>query len=230
MLILIVTIDSKEKGRIKPALFFFGANNTVSVEDMQYGDYVFTDEKTQQTCAFEYKTCSDFINSVTENRIFNQAIEQANNFNYHFVCIEYTEELRKRLSEDLWYRQKLSFSKSQFYGAIARLNTYTTVITANNQRTCFELMEKQARKCFDNKTIQKSLKKITKNSAMNYLTNCCYGIGTKTAENITGELKLFTLQDLLNLDKPMLLTVNGIGEKTADKILSNIKNDSEDLN
>ena len=53
---------------------------------------------------------------------------------------------------------------------------------------------------------------------MNYLTNCCYGIGTKTAENITGELKLFTLQDLLNLDKPMLLTVNGIGEKTAKKI------------
>ena len=150
-------------------------------------------------------------------------------FDYHFVVVEYTEALRRKLSENLWFYKKINFSKSQFYGAIARLNTYTTVITAENQKTCFELMEKQARKCFDNKTVHKSLKKVTKNSAMNYLTNCCYGIGTKTAENITGELKLFTLQDLLNLDKPMLLTVNGVGEKTADKILSNIKNDSDDL-
>lgn len=222
-------IDSKEKGRIKPSLFFFGNNNTVSVEDMKYGDYVFRDEKTNQTCAFEYKTCSDFITSVNENKVFNQAINQAEHFDYHFVVIEYTDELRAKLTKNLWYYKKISFSKSQFYGAIARLNTYTTVITAHNQNTCFELMEKQAKKCFDDKTVSKSLKKINNNSAMNYLTNCCYGIGTKTAENITGELKLFTLQDLLNLDKPMLLTVTGVGEKTADKILSMIKKDSEEL-
>ena len=224
-----VTIDSKEKGRIKPALYFFGEKNSVTVEDMEFGDYVFLDENTNKSCAFEYKTCSDFITSVNENKIFNQAINQAEVFDYHFVVVEYTEALRRKLSENLWFYKKINFSKSQFYGAIARLNTYTTVITAENQKTCFELMEKQARKCFDNKTVHKSLKKVTKNSAMNYLTNCCYGIGTKTAENITGELKLFTLQDLLNLDKPMLLTVNGVGEKTADKILSNIKNDSDDL-
>jgi ERCC4-type nuclease len=226
---LIVTIDSKEKSRIKPALYFFGENNSVSVADMEYGDYVFEDETTGKTCAFEYKTCSDFITSVNEHKIFNQAIEQANHFEYHFVIIEYTDELRKALSENLWYRKKISFTKAQFYGAIARLNTYTTVLSAHNTQTCFELMEKQARKCFDNKTIHKSLKKVTKNSAMNYLVNCCYGVGTKTAENITGELKLFTLQDLLNLDKPLLLTVNGVGEKTADRILSNIRNDSEEI-
>ncbi len=223
---MIVSIDAKEKDRIRQALFFFGQNNHVSVEDMEYGDYVFTDENTGQTCAVEYKTCSDFITSVTENKIFNQAINQAEHFNYHFVCIEYTDELRKKLSENLWFYKKISFSKSQFYGAIARLNTYTTVISAYNTKTCFELMEKQAKKCFDDKTVHKSLKKVTKNSAMNYLTNCCYGIGIKTAENITADLKLFTLEDLLNLDKPLLLTVNGVGEKTADKILNQIKNDN----
>ena len=190
-----LTIDSKEKSRIKPALYFFGEKNSVTVEDMEFGDYVFLDENTNKTCAFEYKTCSDFITSVNENKIFNQAINQAEVFDYHFVVVEYTEALRRKLSENLWFYKKINFSKSQFYGAIARLNTYTTVITAENQKTCFELMEKQARKCFDNKTVHKSLKKVTKNSAMNYLTNCCYGIGTKT----------------------------------ADKILSNIKNDSDDL-
>ena len=226
MLTLRVTIDSKEKHRIKEALFFFGENNTVSVEDMEYGDYVFTDEETGKTCAVEYKTCSDFITSVNENKIFNQAIEQTKHFDFHFVCIEYTDQLRKKLSENLWFYKKISFSKSQFYGAIARLNTYTTVISAYNTRTCFELMEKQAKKCFDNKSVYKKLKKANDNSAQNYLINCCYGIGINTAENITGELKLFTLEDLLNLDKPMLLTVNGVGEKTADKILNQIRKDN----
>jgi len=222
---LIVTIDANEKRRIKPSLFFFGKNNTVSVESMLYGDYVFKDENTEKTCAFEYKTCSDFITSVTENRIFNQAIEQTKHFDYHFIVIEYTEQLRKELSENLWYSKKISFTKSQFYGAIARLNTYTTVITAHNTSTCFELMEKQAKKCFDNKTIQKSLKKINDNSAQNYLINCCKGIGITTAENITAELSLFTLSDLLKLNKDLLLSVNGVGNKTADKILNYIKED-----
>ena len=221
-----VIIDSKEKGRIKPALFFFGENHSVNVLDLEYGDYVFINKEDKKTCAFEYKTCSDFINSVNENKVFNQALNQTKHFDYHFVCIEYTEPLRRRLSEDLWYRKKISFSKAQFYGAIAKLNTYTTVITAENQRTCFELMEKQAKKCFDDTTIHKKLKKVNDNSAMNYLTNCIYGIGINTAENITGDLKLFTLQDLLNLDKPMLLSVNGVGEKTAERILNQIKKDN----
>lgn len=223
---MIVTVDSKEKGRIKPSLFFFGENNTVSVEDMEFGDYVFTDEETGKTCAFEYKTCSDFITSVNENKIFNQAIEQVKHFDYHFVVIEYTDELRKELSRNLWYYKKIAFTKAQFYGAIARLNTYTTVISAHNTETCFELMEKQARKCFDNKSVHKKLKKIYDNSAQNYLINCCYGVGVQTAENVTGELKLFTLEDLLKLDKPLLLTVNGVGDKTADKILKSIKKDN----
>ena len=222
---MIVTIDSKEKSRIRPAIFFFGQRNTVSVEDMEFGDYVFKDKDSGETCAFEYKTCSDFINSVQENKVFNQAINQTEHFNYHFVVVQYTEALRERLSEELWYRNRISFSKAQFYGAIARLNTYTTVLTAHNTETCFQLMEKQAQKCFDDKTVHKSLKKVTQNSAMNYLTNCCYGVGDVTAENVTAELKLFTLEDLLKLDKKMLLSVNGVGEKTADKILSNIKKD-----
>lgn len=222
-----VTIDSKEKSRIRPALFFFAENNEVTVEDMQFGDYVFTNENTGEQCAFEYKTCSDFINSVTENKVFNQAINQAENFKYHFVVIEYTEDLRRKLCENLWHHNKINFTKAEFYGAIARLNTYTTVLTAENTRTCFELMEKQAKKCFDNKTVYKRLKKVNDNSAQNYLINCCYGIGITTAENITAELGLFTLEDLLNLDKPMLLTVNGVGEKTADKILKTIKNDRD---
>ena len=220
-----IAIDSKEKTRIRQALFFFGQNHEVSVEDMQFGDYVFTNESNGEQCAFEYKTCSDFINSVNENKVFNQAINQVENFKYHFVVIEYTEDLRRRLCEELWYHNKISFTKSQFYGAIAKLNTYTTVLTAESTRTCFELMEKQARKCFDDKPIYKQLKKVNENSAQNYLINCVYGIGMKTAENITGELKLFTLEDLLNLDKPMLLTVNGVGDKTAERILKTIKND-----
>ena len=226
MLELIVTIDNREKDRVKKGLFFFGENHSVTVEELDYGDYIFEDEESGKTCAFEYKTCSDFINSVSENKIFNQAIEQARHFDFHFVVIEYTDELRKKLSENLWFYKRITFSKSQFYGAIAKLNTYTTVITAQDNKTCFELMEKQAKKCFEDKTIQKKLKKVNSNSAQNYLVNCCMGVGVKTAENITAELKLFTLEDLLSLDEEKLLSVDGVGKRTVEKILKTIKKDN----
>ena len=216
-----VTIDNREKHRIKPAINFFSKNNTVNIAKLEVGDYLFTENN--QSCIFEYKTCKDFITSVNENRIFNQAINQVDCADYHFVCLEYTDVERRNICDELWRWNKISFTKSQFYGAIARLNTYTTVINAHNQRTCFELMEKQAKKCFDGRTIHKKHKKITTNPAFNYLCNCCYGVGSKTALSIVDELKVDSLVGLLNLDKDALLGVSGVGDKTADKILSYLK-------
>ena len=229
MLTLIVEIDSREKSRIKPALFFFSDNNnSVNVAELEVGDYVFTDENTGKQVAFEYKTCEDFINSVNENRIFNQAIDQANTFDFHFIVLEYTDEQRVDICDELHWRNNITFTKNQFYSAIASLNTYTTVISAHNTKTCFELMQYQAKKCLQEKAVFKKLKKVSNNSAFNYLNNCVKGIGNKTAENITTELDLHNLEDLLNLDKPMLLTINGVGNKTADSILNKIKNDRKE--
>ena len=80
-----VFIDSRETDRIKPAMFHFSLNNDISVEELETGDYIFEEDGKQ--VVFEYKTMSDFINSVSEGRVFNQAIDQQNQFDHHFVIL-----------------------------------------------------------------------------------------------------------------------------------------------
>ncbi|MBQ3407948.1 MAG: hypothetical protein IJH12_01935 [Clostridia bacterium] len=218
-----VTIDTRETDRIRPAIFFFSIRNNVSVEELETGDYIFEDKGKQ--AVFEYKTMSDFINSVSEGRVFNQAIDQSNEFINHFVIIEGTDEDRKKESERKYWTSGVNFTKKQFYGAIARLNTFTTVLRVPDRKTAFEVMEQQAKKCFDDKVLAKTFPKSEGNSAFRYLSYCCRGVGAKTAEKIVQELKLNNLEDILNLKKEDLMSIHRIGATTADNILSQIRTD-----
>ena len=218
-----VIIDSKEQDRIRPAMFYFSINNNVSVQELETGDYIF--EENGKKAVFEYKTMPDFINSVTEGRVFNQAIDQQREFKNHFVIIEGTDDDRKQLCEEKYYATGVSFSKAQFYGAIARLNTFTTVLRVPNRKTAFEVMEQQARKCFDDKAIAKTFPKSEGNAAFRYLCYCCQGVGSKTAEKIVGELKLNNLEDIISLKKDDLMSIHRIGESTATTILEQVRED-----
>lgn len=218
-----VIIDSRENDRIRPAMFYFSINNSVSVEELETGDYIF--EENGNKAVFEYKTMQDFINSVTEGRVFNQAIDQQREFENHFVIIEGTDEDRKKLSDEKYYSSGVSFTKAQFYGAIARLNTFTTVLRVPNRKTAFEVMEQQAIKCFDDKAVAKVFPKSEGNPAFRYLCYCCQGVGSKTAEKIVNELELNNLEDILQLKKDSLMSIYRIGESTADSILEQVRKD-----
>lgn len=218
-----VFIDTRETDRLRPAMFHFSINNSVSVEELETGDYIF--EENGQKAVFEYKTMSDFINSVNEGRVFNQAIDQQREFANHFVIIEGTDDDRKKLSDEKYYATGVSFTKAQFYGAIARLNTFTTVLRVPNRKTAFEVMEQQAKKCFDDKAIAKTFPKSEGNAAFRYLCYCCQGVGSKTAEKIVSELKLNNLEDIISLKKDALMTIHRIGEATADNILEQVRKD-----
>ena len=218
-----VTIDTRETERIRPAIFFFSINNTVSIEELNTGDFIF--EENNKKAVFEYKTMSDFINSVQEGRIFNQAIDQQREFANHFVIIEGTDDDMKEISDKLYYSSGVSFTKKQFYGAIARLNTFTTVLRVPNRKTAFEVMEQQSKKCFDDKAIAKTFPKSEGNSAFRYLCYCCQGVGSKTAEKIVNELKLNNLNDIISLKKEDLMSIHRIGESTATTILEQVRKD-----
>ncbi len=218
-----VFIDTRETDRLRPAMFHFSINNSVSVEELETGDYIF--EENGQKAVFEYKTMSDFINSVNEGRVFNQAIDQQREFANHFVIIEGTDDDRKKLSDEKYYATGVSFTKAQFYGAIARLNTFTTVLRVPNRKTAFEVMEQQAKKCFDDKAVAKTFPKSEGNAAFRYLCYCCQGVGSKTAEKIVSELKLNNLEDIISLKKDALMTIHRIGEATADNILEQVRKD-----
>jgi len=218
-----VTIDTRETDRIRPAMFYFSINNNVSVQELETGDFLFEDGEKQ--AVFEYKTMADFINSVTEGRVFNQAIDQQREFMNHFVIVEGTDEDRKTVTDDLYYSTGLTFTKKQFYGAITRLNTFTTVIRVPNRKTAFEVMEQQAKKCFDEKAIAKVFPKSEGNSAFRFLCYCCQGVGPVTAEKIVEELKLKNLEDVMNLTKTDLMKINRIGDVTASSILEQVRMD-----
>ncbi len=218
-----VIIDTRETDRIRPAMFYFSIRNNVSIEELETGDYIFEDNDKQ--VVFEYKNMSDFINSVMEGRVFNQAIDQQSQFISHFVIIEGTDEDRENEAEEIYKNSGLNFTKEQFYGAIARLNTFTTVIRVPNRKTAFEVMEQQAKKSLDDKVLAKTFPKSEGNAAFRYLCYCCLGVGAKTAEKIVEELKLNNLEDILKLKKDDLMSIHRIGATTAETILSQIRKD-----
>lgn len=214
-----VVVDFREQTRITKARDYY---EDVMVEELEVGDYLFDD-----TVVFEYKTFEDFIASIFDGRVFNQAVNQFLEYKYHFVILELGVgfDLEASLDEQEYLRG-VCVTKEQYYGAIARLNTYTTVIpVCGDSKDCFQVMETQARKCLEDKTLVKHYNIKTGNSALNYLCNNVQRVSLVKAEAIADGLELETLEDLLDLNKEKLVSVEGVGDKTAESILKQIRRD-----
>ena len=215
---MLIQISDKEQSRIKPAMEYYQEQgHTVEVTNLPIGDYLFDDQ-----VVYEYKTIPDFVSSIQDKRIFNEPINQAENYPYHFVIIQGNEAERSRTLAMTRNYQPVSIF--QYLGVISSLNRYTTVIECYSPyiKEAFYRMESQARKCLSSKPIVKKFPRKHKNPAFNYLCYCVYGINTKKAQNIVEQCKLDTLQDLLTLTTEDLTRIDGIGEKTANNIMNSI--------
>lgn len=213
-----VTIDSREQSRIRTATEYYTSQGLeVNVAEEQIGDYIFNDK-----VVFEFKTIADFISSIQDGRVFNQAINQAENYNYHYVLIQGDDHSRaKAISMSKHYREVSYF---QYLGAIASLNRYTTVIESYSpfiQEAYYRMMI-TAKKCLQNKPIVKKFPKKHKNTALNFLTYSIYGINYRKAKVIVDTYELESLTDLLKLTEEDLLQIEGIGGKTATSIIEAI--------
>ena len=216
-----VTIDTREKDRTKTAEKYYTEQGLeVEIAELPIGDYIFSN--TNGECVFEFKLVSDFISSIQSNRVFNQAISQAEEFDYHYVIIH----------GDLYSRHKcLSMTKDYhpitiygYLGAIASLNKYTTVIETYNPtiEESYYRMLVQANKCLSTKPVVKKFNKKSKNASFNFLCHDIYGINHKKAQLIVDTYQLESLHDLMRLTKTDLLNIEGIGEKTATNIMESI--------
>lgn len=215
---MLVQISDKEQKRIEPAKQYFKELGcTVEVANLQYGDYVFDNK-----VAFEYKTIADFIASIQDNRVFNEAINQAENFDYHYVLIQGNEHERTKCLS--MTKQYIPITIFQYHGSIASINRYSTVLEVYSPflKEAFYKMYIQAKKDLQNKPIVKKFPKKHKNSAFNWLCYCVYGINSKKAQTICDELNLLTLHDLMKLTKEDLTKIEGIGPKTATNIIGAI--------
>jgi ERCC4-type nuclease len=192
----------------------------VSVEELEIGDYIFSDGK-NEVC-FEFKLTSDFIASIQDGRVFNQSIEMAENFDYAFVIIHGDLSTRSKcIAMSRNYREVNLF---QYIGAISSLNRYVTVLQCYSPfiNESYYTMMTQAKKCLSTKPIIKKFPRKHKNTAFNFLCHDVYGINWKKAKAIVDTLNLHTKKDLDRLTKDQLTAVDGIADKTAEKILKAI--------
>ena len=217
-----VVIDSREQSRITSATQYYeNQGYEVEVAELEIGDYLFNN----QVC-FEFKTIPDFISSIQNGRVFNQAINMAENYDYHYVIIQGDEHTRSRSLG--MSQQYMPVNITQYLGAIASLNRFTTVIESYNPiiEEAYYRMQITAHKAIQNKPLIKKFPRKDKNSALNWLCHDVYGINYKTAEKIVTELELHTLEDLFTLEHHRLTNIDGIGDKIADKIMKSIENES----
>lgn len=212
-----LVIDDREHKRINEARQFYEEKGCeVTVQELPVGDFIFQD----QVC-FEYKTFPDLISSIIDGRVFNQSIDQYKDYPYHFVIIQASDGERNIVFE-VAEREQYGFTKSQYYGAIARLNTYTTVLTVPTLTDAFELMHIQASKCLDQRPVKKHFNDKTDNMALTWLSGI-KRIGDSTAETICDCLELKSLDDLMGLSLNDLTGIDGIGRVKAETILKTLR-------
>jgi ERCC4-type nuclease len=217
-----VKISDKEQSRIpKAEKYYQELGLETKVCHLEIGDYIFDNK-----VCFEYKTMADYIASIQDNRAFNESINQAEHFDWHYLLIQGNEHERtKLLAMTKNYRPVTIF---QYHGSIASINRYSTVMEVYSPyiNEAFYKMYIQAKKDLQNKPIVKKFPKKHKNAAYNYLAYCVYGVNSKRAQDICYYCELDTLEDLLNLTHQDLIKIDGIGDKLADKILTTISEDS----
>ena len=218
-----ILIDSREKARkIRAADFFAGKGHSSTIKSLDVGDYVFSDR-----VVFEYKEIGDFMSSVINESVFNEAANQALEYDFHYVIIQ--GDLRGWL-DDNWkyvntkwhnrYDKYLHTNLGRYFGALRRLRTFTTPIIVIREEQAFDEMLLQAIKCLDGKSkfYSNVTRPVPSQDPIDVLLTSVKGISSKKAEAIRKTHNLSNVYDLMNLTVNNFEEVEGIGSKTSTNI------------
>ena len=221
-------IDNRESDSRKESAYqYFCDDYDISVVQLPIGDFLF-DKKV----VFEYKTANDFINSVIDGRVFRQS-KRMQQYPYHYVIVvgSVFDEIKSRYSDyenPLYWKYRKGkikqFTVQNYLGALATLFENDKVIHVENESQAFTIMGYLSRNILtknpDLKSIDKPVSKMT-DSVSTFLA-CIDGISIKKAVLIRDALKLESLRDLLDITYKDLVSIKGIGSKTAYKIMEEI--------
>jgi ERCC4-type nuclease len=218
-----ILIDSREKDRKDRAnLFYSGKGHNAYITTLDVGDYLFDDK-----VVFEYKEISDFMSSIVNESLFNEATNQALRYPFHYVIVvgdvkQYCDDswiyLKRKWRND--YPKFLSTYYGRYYGALRRLRTFTTPIVCKNEKNAFFEMLLQAIKCLDGKSKYYSnvTRQVDCQDAVDVLLTSAKNISVKKAEAIRKHHTINNVYDLLNLTVNDFKLIDGIGDKTANNV------------
>lgn len=221
-------IDNREKeSRRESAYQFFCEDYDISVTQLPIGDFLF-DKK----IVYEYKTANDMINSIMDGRIFRQS-KRMQQYPYHFVIVvgDVFQEIHDRYDSPenpfyakYRYKKMKPFTINNYLGALATLYEHDKVIHVENEHQAFTLMGYLSRNILernpDLRAVDKPVCKMV-DSVSTFLA-CIDGISIKKAVLIRDALRLKSLRDLLNITHKDLVSIKGVGSKTAAKIMEEI--------
>ena len=225
-------IDVRESDSRKENAHQFFLNNgftkeEISVKQLPIGDFLF-DKKV----VFEYKTATDLISSIMDSRVFRQS-KRMQQYPFHYIIVvgNVFDEIRDRYSnyENPLYAKYRNgkvkpFTVNNYIGALATLFETDKVIHVENENHALTIMKYLATNILtknkDVRAVDKPVCKMT--DAVGTFLACIDGISIKKALLIKNALGIETLRDLLDLDYDSLVSIKGVGSKTAKKILEEI--------
>jgi ERCC4-type nuclease len=225
-----IVIDSRERGKTNNkgtrkgrAKSFYEKNgkHSVEIKQLDTGDFVF-----ENKVVYEYKTVEDFLSSITNKRVFDEATNQTNDFQHSFVII--VGNLKTAL-DDSWavhkpyyrgnYQKYIKTMSVRYKGAVRRLRTICGVIEAPTERYAFEEMLKQSEKCLDARNYGNRTHKQVKNqTVVEVVLTSIKNVGNKRAKTVIDTLGIEDITDLIACSAEQFESVPNISKKTANNM------------
>lgn len=199
---IMVLIDDRESNNVPFYLKEFGCR--VNIQRLEVGDYIISD----RTC-IEKKSSEDFISSVINGRVFQQAEDMKRNFEKCFLIIE-GKNMDGRITENA------------LKAAIATLTLKydVNVITTENEKETARLlywMAKKEQEEFNRIVGIKGKKKPKEMEHMQeHFLSSLPGISTVLSKRLLEHFK--NIKNLINADEDELAKVKGISKNHAKRL------------
>lgn len=227
-----ILIDSREHGKHGLSLtrkdrayeYYTTKGHEANITLLDYGDYLFNEQ-----VVFEYKQITDYMSSLYNNSLFEEAVNQAKHYPYHYIIIvgnihDYTEDAWKVQSiKRKWrynYQQFLITTLKAYYGSLRTLNKFSTVIYATDESKAFREMLLQSMKCLDDKIYGGAKRPVP---GQDIIDHCLMGAGNvsvKRCKDIRQSLHINSVETLFSCSVEDFQSVKGVGEQTAINVFN----------
>lgn len=202
----------------------------VDIRPIEFCDYIVTNNDPEKpiSVGVERKEAKDFVNSIKDGRIFNQAFLMSLVFPKSFILVE------GYITDALLYSQ---FPRSAFIGALVSLGIKTapygmkgsiSVITMEFRRDTIDFLARLHEKVMKGdlerlpRLVVKGKKEFDKRAVLVAMLQAIPGVGLERAKRIAERYE--SIKDLVERATINdLVKINGIGFELAKKIISYIR-------
>jgi len=201
-----LTVDNREQNS-KVVENLSRKNIKIKTAQLSVGDYIISENS-----AVERKEVSDFLESVTDGRLFSQARELTDNYQQPVMILE---------GEGLYERRNID--ANAIYGALSSLACdfrIPILFTKNEDETASLLstMLKRKKKKKGTSSVRKEKKSMSNRDRKKYILEGLPSISGVLAERLLEHFG--SVRDVFQADEEELQEVEGIGPSTAEKIIS----------